>query len=245
MNDLELGHRAALPFKIAVSAPVFNAVHLAVVIPDGLFTHGEDCFIEEFFPGVPACFSCKVDEASFAAPPAAVIVAFAVRRLDERVSLLVEVCIRMILQNTGLQIADHVDAARRHPVEELLRVREAFVIPVEGIAKVVLFSGGIPGREPEVVDRNIFFLVLVDDTVDFLVAVLFELGVVHGGRAVAERLLGRQHGSAGQPGVVFDDVADCFTGHQEQIDITAVRLIVAVAVPVAADFLPHIEDAVI
>ena len=140
MDDLELGHRAALPFKIAVSAPVLHTVHLAVVIPDRLFAHGEDCFIEEFFPRVTACFARKVDEPAFAAPPAAVIIVLAVRRFDERVSLLVEVRVRMILQHTGLQITDHVDAARRHCVKEFLRVRETFVIPVEGIAQIVFFS---------------------------------------------------------------------------------------------------------
>ena len=85
----------------------------------------------------------------------------------------------------------------------------------------------------------------VDDAVNFLIAVLFELGVVHRRRAVAKRLLGRQNSSAGQPGVVFDDVADCFAGHKEKINVAAVRLIVTVAVPVAADLLSHVEDAVI
>ncbi len=86
---------------------------------------------------------------------------------------------------------------------------------------------------------------LVDDLVDLLVAVLFQLGVVHGGSAVAQRLLGGQGAAAGQQGVLVQNLGQGLTGQQEQVDVAAVGLVVAVALPVAGQLLAKVEHAVV
>ena len=86
---------------------------------------------------------------------------------------------------------------------------------------------------------------LVDDLVDLLIAVLFQLRVVHGGSAVAQRLFGGQSAAAGQQGVLVEDIRQGGASQQEQVDVAAVGLVVAVALPVTGQLLAQVEDAVI
>ena len=85
----------------------------------------------------------------------------------------------MILEDSGLEVADDVNSACVHVRKELFRIRKASAIPVERIAQTVSFSGGISRREPEVIYVDSLFLVLVYDAVNLLVAVAFKLRVIH------------------------------------------------------------------
>ena len=151
----------------------------------------------------------------------------------------------MIFQNTGLQIADDIDSHSIHLLEELLGIGETLVVPVEGIAQPIGFTGRVARCQPEVINVNVFLAVFVDDLVDFLVTVLFQFCIVHGRCTVSQGLLGRQNGAACEPSVSVNNVGHFRTVNEEQVYITAVCLVVAVAFPVAADFLTHVEHTVI
>lgn len=228
MQDLQLCHGALFALKVALGVPVLYAVHLAVVVPDGLGALFEDVLFQQLLPCVAAIGAGEVEEASLTAPPAAIVRSLAVRGLDKDIVLFKQIDVGVVLQDAGLQVGDDVDAPGVHVLKELFRLREALVVPVEHIAQIVLFAAGVAGGQPEVVDEDALFFVLVDDLVDLLVAVLFQLGVVHGGGAVAQRLLGGQGAAAGQQGVLVEDLRQGGTGQQEQVDVAAVGLVVAV-----------------
>ena len=245
VEDLQLGHGALGALKVALSLAVLDAVHLAVVVPDRLGPQLEEVILQQLLPGGAGGGVGKVEEAALAAPPAAVVVAVATGVLDKDAVALEQRHIGVVFQDAGLEVGDDVDAHFVHPVKEALGVGEAAVVPVEHIAEVILLAAGVAGGQPEVIQQDALFAVLVDDLVDLLVAVLFQLGVVHGGGAVAQRLLGGHGRTAGQQGVAVQHFVHRRAVEQEQVDVAAVGLVIAVAVPVARDLLPHVKDAVV
>ena len=152
VQDLQLCHGALFALKVALGIAVLYAVHLAVVVPDGLGALFEDVLFQQLLPGVAAIGAGEVEEASLAAPPAAIVRSLTVRGLDKDIVLFKQVDVGVVLQDAGLQVGDDIDAPGVHVLKELLRLREALVVPVEHIAQVVLFAAGIAGRQPEVVD---------------------------------------------------------------------------------------------
>src|SRR5699024_1683820 len=187
-EDFQLGHGALGALKVALGLPVLDAVHLAVVVPDRLDPQLEQVILQQLLPGGAGGGVGEVEETALAAPPAAVVIAVAAGVLDKDAVALEQRHIGVVFQDAGLEVGADVDAHFVHPVKETLGVGEAAVVPVEHIAEVVLLAAGVAGGQPEVIQQDALFAVLVDDLVDLLVAVLFQLGVVHGGGAVAQRL---------------------------------------------------------
>ena len=85
----------------------------------------------------------------------------------------------------------------------------------------------------------------VHNLIDLLITVLFQLRIVHGGHAVAQGLLRGQNGPARKPGIAPDHVAHVGPIDEKQVDVSAVGLVIAVALPVTGDFLSQVEHAVI
>ena len=123
VEDLQLGHGALLALEIALGVTVFHAVHLAVVVPDGLGAHLEDVLLQQLLPGIAALGTGEVEEADLAAPPAAIVRSLAVRGLDEDIVLLEQVDVGVTLQDARLQVGDDIDAAGIHVLKELLGKR--------------------------------------------------------------------------------------------------------------------------
>src|SRR5699024_1447184 len=192
VQDLQLGHGALFAFKVALGLAVLDAVHLAVVVPDRPGAQLEDVILQQLFPGGAGRGVGEVEEAALAAPPTAVVVAVAVGGLDKDAVLLEPGHIGVVLQDAGVEVGDDVDSYLVHLVQEALRVEEAAAVPVEDVADSVLLAAGVAEDQPEVVDQDALFRVLIDDLVELLVADLFQLGVVYGRSAVAQRLLGGQ-----------------------------------------------------
>ena len=86
---------------------------------------------------------------------------------------------------------------------------------------------------------------LVNDPVNFLVTVFFQLSIIHRGCTVPERLLRRQRAAPGQPGIMRKHVSHARAVQQKQVNVSAVRLVIAVSFPIARKLLAHVKYAVI
>ena len=104
----------------------------------------------------------------------------------------------MIFQNSRLHVWNHVNSHTFHFFKETLRVGKSLVVPVKGIAQVVLLTGRITAGQPEVVHVNMLVKVLLNHLVNFLITVFFQFRIVHSGGCVSQRLLGRHSLPSGQ-----------------------------------------------
>ena len=196
-------------------------------------------------PRLAAFWPGEVDETAFAAPPASGRVGGSVRRFDEGVPLFVVFRIGVVFQHAGLEVADHIDPHGVHLFKEALGIGEALMIPVKRIAEVILLTGGVTGGQPEVVNPDLLLQMFVHNLIDLLITVLFQLRIVHGGHAVAQGLLRGQNGPARKPGIASDHIAHVGPVDEKQVDVSAVGLVIAVALPVTGDLLSQVEHAVI
>src|SRR5699024_7493567 len=98
---------------------------------------------------------------ALASPPAAVVVALAVGVLDKDAVLLEQGHIGVVFQDAGLEVGDDVDPHLVHLVKEPLGIGEAAAVPVEHIAEVVLLAAGVARGQPEIVDQDALFPVLL------------------------------------------------------------------------------------
>ena len=206
---------------------------------------GEQGFFLKLCPSLPSAAGGEIDKASGSSPPAAYVSFFALRVLDEGVCLLEPVTVGVAGKDARFGVGNHLHTLALDGVDEVFRVWETAQVPVERVAQPVILSRGVAAGQPEAVQGDILFRELVDDTKDFLVAVPGQLRIVHGGVDETQRLLGRHDGAAGQPGVAADHLFDGWAVDQEEVDVSTVSLPVAVAVPVAAALVSHVEDAVI
>ena len=97
----------------------------------------------------------------------------------------------------------------------------------------------------EPIDGEPLLLDGVDELQHRVVAVLLQLGVIHGGALIAQGPLGQQGGAAGEHGVVVHDPGQGVAPQQEQVDVAAVRLPVGVPGPVIALLLAHVEHGLV
>ena len=239
VQDFQLCHRAFLALEITLCLSVFYTIHLTVIVPDGFCSHFQDMLFQQGLPSIAPRWAGEVHKSSWSAPPTAVVITTAVWCFYKGVVFLKPLLIRMPCQDARLEIYDDIDASGIHLVKELFRLWEAFFIPVEHIAQVVLFPTGIPRCQPKVIDRDLLFFVLIDNFINFFIAVLFQFCIIHGGGTISQGLLGGQGGSAGQLGIAVDDLRYRGTVEQEQIYIAAIGLIVA------RDFLSHVKHTIV
>ena len=242
-QGLELADGAALAVKVAAGVLVQQAVVLAVVVPDGVGAHVDDGFGEELFPGAAAGGAGVVPESAVAAPPFAHGVGVLLGVLDKDAAGVELVKPGMAQQDAGLDIGHVLGALLVHGGKVGAGVLKAVGVPGKDAALVVV--AGVPGGQVEAVDGEAFLLDGVDEVQDGVVAVLFQLGVVHRGALIAQRALGQQGGTAGQQGVVVHHAADGAARDQEQVDVAAVGLPVAVAGPVVALLAAHVEHRLV
>ena len=133
-------------------------------------------------------------------------------------------------------------------MEVLAGILEPLGVPGEHAAAVGhLFIGiaGVAGGQVEAIDGEALLLDGVDKAQNSVVAVLLQLGIVHGGALIAQRPLGEQRGAAGQQGVIVHDLGQGAAAQQVQVNIAAVRLPIGVAGPVVALLAAHVEHGLI
>ena len=242
-DGLELGDGAALAVKAAAGVLVLQAVVLAVVVPDGVGAHVDEGLGEEIFPRLAAVGAGVVPEGAVAAPPFAHGVGVLLGVPDKDVAGVELVKAGVAQQDAGLDVGDVLGALLVHGGKVGPGVLEAVGVPGEEAALAVL--AGVARGQVEAVDGEALFLDGVDEVEDGVVAVLFQLGVVHGGPLIAQGPLGQQGGAAGQQGVVVHHAADAAARDQEQVDVAAVGLPVAVAGPVVALLAAHVEHRLV
>ena len=85
----------------------------------------------------------------------------------------------------------------------------------------------------------------LNDFVNLFVTILFQLCVIHRRSCVSERLLRRHCLPPGQIGITFQNGSHLRTVDQKQVDISAIRLIITVTVPISASLISHIKYSVI
>ena len=242
-QGLELADGAALAVKVAAGVLVQQAVVLAVVVPDGVGAHVDEGLGEEIFPRLAAVGAGVVPEGAVAAPPFAHGVGVLLGVPDKDVAGVELVKAGVAQQDAGLDVGDVLGALLVHGGKVGPGVLEAVGVPGEEAALAVL--AGVARGQVEAVDGEALFLDGVDEVEDGVVAVLFQLGVVHGGPLIAQSPLGQQGGAAGQQGVVVHHAADAAARDQEQVDVAAVGLPVAVAGPVVALLAAHVEHRLV
>ena len=243
-EGLQLADGAALAVKIAGAVLVHQAVVLAVVVPDGIGAHSNDGLGEVLFPCCTAFGLGEVPECAVAAPPFADTVGLGVLAVLHEYVICVELVETGVAQqDTRLDVGHVLGVLFVHGVEVGAGVLEALGVPCKDAALVVL--AGIAAGQVESVDGETLFLDGVDKAQHSVIAVLFQLGVVHTGALIAQRTLGQQCRTAGQQGVVVHDAGNGVAADQEAVQIAAICLKIGVAGPVVALFAAHVEHGLV
>ena len=243
-DGLELGDGAALAVKITDALLIHQAIVLAVVVPDGIGAHGDDGLGEVLFPSCTAFGLGVVPECAVAAPPFAYTVGLGVLAVaDEHIVLQELVKAGVAQQHTGLDVGHVLGVLFVHGCKVGLGVLEAVCVPCKEAALAVV--GGVAAGQVEAVNGEALFLDGVDKAQHGVIAVLFQLGVVHAGALIAQCTLGQQGRTAGQQGVVVHDAGNGVAADQEAVQIAAVCLKIGVAGPVVALFAAHVEHGLV
>ena len=104
---------------------------------------------------------------------------------------------------------------------------------------------GIAGGEVKAVDGEALVLDGVDEIEHRVVAVLFQLRIVHAGALIAQCTLRQQGGTACEQRVVVHNPAQGIATQQEQVDISPIGLPVGIARPIVGLFLAHVEHRLV
>ena len=243
-DGLERADGAAFAIVIDKRLMIQQTVVFTVVVPNRIGADRDDSFCQIFLPGRSRLGLRVIPEGTGAAPPGVNRRLLRVLRIpDKDTSGLKFIKQRMGSQHAGLDVGHVLRAALVHGRKKALRIREAVVIPHEDAAQIPLRS--VAAREVETVDGEALCPDVVDELQQCLIAVVLELGIIHGRALIAQCPLGQQGRTSCQHRVVIYNLSDGGTGHQEQVDRAAVRLPVAVARPVIALLTAEIEDGLV
>ena len=204
-KGLELADGAALAVKVHLRILVEEAVVLTVIVPDGVGANVDDVLNEVILPDAARLGLGVVPESAVAAPPGADGIGVGILAVAHKHALLVEFIEPGVAQeDAGLDVRYVLGALFVHGGKVGARVLETLGVPGEDAALAVY--AGVAGGKVETVDGEAFLLDGVDEVEDRVVTVLLEFGVVHARALVAQRALRQQGGTAGEQGVVIDDL---------------------------------------
>ena len=149
--------------------------------------------------------------------------------------------LRVIEQESGLDIGDQLDPRLGVGLHKGLWVRELVAVPMEHIALVA--DGGVAGREVKRRARNIVFGETGQELPHLALRVR-RVRIAHGRAGIAQRPVRRRGGAPGQPGEAPRDVGDLRPRDDIEIKVAVLGLEAAIGPVIVAVLAAKVEGAV-
>ena len=149
----------------------------------------------------------------------------------------------MAQQHPWLYIGHSLRMAGVHLVKKRSRIFKTAFVPGE-YAPFAL-PGGISAGKMESIQREALLPHRIHKFQHCVIAVLLQFRIIHAGTLIAQGPLGQQGRPAGQTGIGVQDPGKGLPAQQKTVQITAVRLKIAVSGPVVAFFAAHVKNRLI